>query len=57
MNTELAQRVYSPFVGRDYPDQVLFGDTHFYDSVELLAPRISPFSVSCTEASVAYNFL
>jgi len=24
------ERVYSPFVGRSYPDQVLFGDTHFH---------------------------
>ena len=23
-------RVYSPYVGRDYPDQVLFGDMHFH---------------------------
>ena len=27
------QRVYSPFVGRDYPDQVLFGDTHFHTNL------------------------
>ena len=25
-----AERIYSPFVGRDYPDQVLFGDSHFH---------------------------
>ncbi len=25
--------VYSPFVGRDYPDQVLFGDTHFHTNL------------------------
>ncbi len=24
------ERVYSPYVGRAYPDQVLFGDTHFH---------------------------
>ncbi|MBE9564072.1 MAG: hypothetical protein IMF17_02425, partial [Proteobacteria bacterium] len=24
------ERVYSPFVGRSYPDQVLFGDTHLH---------------------------
>lgn len=24
------QQVYSPFAGRDYPDQVLFGDAHFH---------------------------
>jgi len=27
------QRVYSPFVGRDYPDQVFFGDTHFHTNL------------------------
>jgi len=26
-------RVYSPFVGRDYPDQVFFGDTHFHTNL------------------------
>jgi len=26
----VAERVYSPFAGRDYPDQVLFGDMHFH---------------------------
>ena len=24
------ERIYSPYVNRDYPDQVLFGDTHFH---------------------------
>ena len=24
------ERVYSPYVNRDYPDQVFFGDTHFH---------------------------
>ena len=27
------ERQYSPFVGRDYPDQVLFGDTHFHTNL------------------------
>ena len=27
------ERVFSPFVGRDYPDQVLFGDTHFHTNL------------------------
>jgi len=27
------KRIYSPFVGRDYPDQVLFGDTHFHTNL------------------------
>ena len=26
-------RVYSPFVGRNYPDQVFFGDTHFHTNL------------------------
>ncbi len=25
--------VYSPYAGRDYPDQVLFGDTHFHTNL------------------------
>ena len=27
------ERVYSPFAGRNYPDQVFFGDTHFHTEV------------------------
>ena len=27
------QEVYSPYAGRDYPDQVLFGDTHFHTNL------------------------
>ena len=27
------EKVYSPFAGRDYPDQVLFGDTHFHTNL------------------------
>ena len=27
------QRVYSPYAGRNYPDQVLFGDTHFHTNL------------------------
>ena len=30
---ETDDRHYSPFVGRDYPDQVLFGDTHFHTNL------------------------
>ena len=26
-------KVYSPFVGRDYPDEVLFGDLHFHTEI------------------------
>jgi hypothetical protein len=32
--------VYSPFVGRDYPDQVLFGDTHFHTELSFDAGMI-----------------
>ena len=28
-----SSRVYSPFAGRDYPNQVLFGDTHFHTNL------------------------
>lgn len=27
------ERVYSPYVDRDYPDRVLFGDTHFHTNL------------------------
>ena len=27
------ERVYSPFADRDYPDEVLFGDTHFHTNL------------------------
>jgi hypothetical protein len=27
------ERIYSPFAGRSYPDQVFFGDTHFHTEV------------------------
>ena len=27
--------LYSPYAGRDYPDQVLFGDTHFHTNVSV----------------------
>ncbi len=26
-------KIYSPYVGRDYPDEVLFGDTHFHTNL------------------------
>ena len=28
-----AEKVYSPYVGRAYPDRVLFGDTHFHTTL------------------------
>ena len=27
------EKVYSPYTGRDYPDQVLFGDSHFHTNL------------------------
>ena len=27
------EKVYSPYAGRNYPDQVLFGDTHFHTNL------------------------
>lgn len=27
------EKAYSPYAGRDYPDQVLFGDTHFHTNL------------------------
>ena len=32
--------IYSPFVNRDYPDQVLFGDTHFHTELSFDAGMI-----------------
>lgn len=32
--------MYSPFVGRDYPDQVLFGDLHFHTEISFDAGLI-----------------
>ncbi len=35
-----AKRVYSPFVGRSYPNQVLFGDMHFHTDLSFDAGLI-----------------
>jgi len=37
---DLEDRVYSPFVGRDYPDQVFFGDTHFHTELSFDAGQV-----------------
>ena len=34
------ERVYSPYAGRAYPDQVFFGDTHFHTEVSFDAGLI-----------------
>ncbi len=34
------ERVYSPYAGRAYPDQVLFGDTHFHTNLSFDAGLI-----------------
>jgi len=46
------QRVYSPFVGRDYPDQVLFGDMHFHTDVSVDAGLIG----TKLDVDAAYRF-
>jgi len=35
-----AEKVYSPYVGRDYPDRVLFGDSHFHTNLSFDAGLI-----------------
>lgn len=39
-DTVTDQRVYSPFAGRAYPDQVLFGDLHFHTEISFDAGLI-----------------
>ncbi|MEM6579197.1 MAG: DUF3604 domain-containing protein [Pseudomonadota bacterium] len=39
-DTVREQRIYSPFVGRAYPDQVLFGDLHFHTEISFDAGLI-----------------
>ena len=46
------QRVYSPFVGRDYPDQVLFGDMHFHTDASFDAGLIG----TKLDVDAAYSF-
>ena len=36
----IKQDVYSPYVGRQYPDQVLFGDAHFHTNISFDAGLI-----------------
>ena len=36
----IKERIYSPYTGRDYPDQVFFGDTHFHTEVSFDAGLI-----------------
>lgn len=31
-------RVYSPYAGRAYPDQVFFGDMHFHTNLSVATP-------------------
>jgi hypothetical protein len=35
--------VYSPYVGRAYPDQVLFGDTHFHTNLSFDAGLVGTY--------------
>ena len=34
------ERIYSPYAGRDYPDEVLFGDMHFHTELSFDAGLI-----------------
>ena len=36
------KKVYSPYAGRNYPGQVLFGDTHFHTNLSFDAGRVGP---------------
>jgi hypothetical protein len=38
------EKVYSPYVGRAYPDQVLFGDSHFHTNLSFDAGLSAPAS-------------
>ena len=40
------ERIYSPYVGRAYPDKVLFGDTHFHTNLSFDAFPLEPASPS-----------
>lgn len=46
------QRVYSPFAGRNYPDQVLFGDTHFHTNLSFDAGLVG----TTLDVDVGYRF-
>ena len=37
------KKIYSPFVGRDYPDNVFFGDTHFHTNLSFDAGLVGTF--------------
>lgn len=47
-----SDRVYSPYVGRDYPDQVLFGDTHFHTNLSFDAGLVG----TSLDVDAAYRF-
>ncbi len=50
---DLAQeKVYSPYVGRAYPDQVLFGDSHFHTNLSFDAGLIG----TSLDAHAGYRF-
>ena len=38
------ERVYSPFADRNYPDEVLFGDTHFHTDLSFDAGLVGTSS-------------
>ena len=46
------ERVYSPYAGRNYPDQVLFGDTHFHTNLSFDAGLVG----TILDVDAAYRF-
>lgn len=47
-----SERIYSPFAGRDYPDQVLFGDMHSHTEVSFDAGLIG----TILDVDASYRF-
>ena len=46
------ERIYSPFVGRNYPDNVFFGDTHFHTNLSFDAGLVG----TSLDASAGFRF-
>jgi len=46
------EKVYSPFVGRAYPDNVFFGDTHFHTNLSFDAGLVG----TSLDASTGFRF-
>ncbi len=48
----IEEKIYSPFVGRNYPDKVLFGDTHFHTNLSFDAGLVG----TTLDVDVGYRF-